>query len=253
MEIKKVPAAHGWLWIKDGFKLILRNPILSFVLAGITATGTFLILRIPIIGMFLGMLLAPVLIAGYMRALQALEKHEEMELAHLLAGFGKLAPQLITLGGILLVGTITVSALMTTLGGEALAAVLDTVQNTSDPEVIMNTLMTADPVVRRALLIGISLLLLLSICLQFAPMLVMFEGSNAFAAIKASTIGTFRNIFSYTVYALIIQVLAFLMSALPIVLSMLLLIPIGMASLYIAYRDIFAVSKEFPREDQAHS
>jgi hypothetical protein len=261
MEIRKVSAAHGWLWIKQGFHLILKNPILSIGLVGILTIGIFLLFNIPILGLFLGMLLAPALVAGYMRALQASEQHEEMEIAHLFAGFGKCAPQLISLGGILLVGVITASGVTSAIGGEALIAFLEKAQSTDDPQVIIEALKSADPVVTQAMLIGISLLLLLSICMQFAPMLVIFDGAKPWAAIKASTMGTFRNIFSYVVYGLIFQVLTVIASVLPIFLSMMLLLPIALASLYSAYCDIYAGLKGPPlaadgdavaHDDQAH-
>ena len=247
MEIRKVPAAHGWLWIKNGFFLILRNPILTFVLAGIVALVFFLLFLIPFFGPFLGILLAPALVAGYMCALQASERHEEMEIAHLFAGFGKFAPHLITLGGILLIGVITSSAVMSAIGGEALPAFLETVQSTTDPNLIIEALLSADPAVTHAMLVGILLLLLLSVCLQFTPMLVIFDGVKPLAAIKANTLGVFRNISSYAIYGLLLQVITFLVSGLPFFLSMLLLLPIGMASLYAAYRDIYIELKESPR------
>jgi hypothetical protein len=261
MEIRKVPYAHGWMWIKQGFYLILKNPILSIVLAGVLATGIFLLFNIPLLGLFFGMLLAPALVAGYMRALQASEQHEEMELAHLFAGFGKRAPQLITLGGILLVGVITASGVTTSIGGEALITFLEKAQSANDPQVIMDALLAADPVVTQAMLIGMSLLLLLSVCMQFAPMLVIFNGAKPMAAIKGSILGTFRNIVSYMIYGLIFQVLSFVAGLLPIYLSILLLLPIGLASLYAAYCDIYTGPKELTRavegdavthEDQAH-
>jgi len=247
MEIKKVSAAHGWLWIRDGFYLILRNPILSMALAGAVAIGIFLALNIPFFGPFLGIMLIPTLVAGYMRALQALDRHEEMELAHLLAGFGKAAPKLITLGGVLLVGVIIISAAMIEIGGNALTSFLEIAQSTNDPQVIVEALLSAGPEVNYAMLVGMSLLLLLLVCLQFAPMLVILDDAKSLAAIKATIIGTFRNILSYIVFMLIFQVLIFLASTLPKILSIFLLLPVGMASLYAAYRDIYTWPEKSPR------
>lgn len=247
MEIRKVPAAHGWLWIRQGFNLILKNPVLSIVLAAVLITGIFLLLTIPLLGLFLGMLLAPVLVAGYMRALLASEQHEEMKFAHLFSGFGQSAPHLISLGGILLVGVITASGITSAIGGQALIAFLEKAQSANDPQVVVDALLASDPAVTQSMLIGMLLLLLLSVCIQFAPMLVIFDGAKPLAAIKGSVLGTFRNIASYTVYGLIFQVLSFMAGVLPIFLSMILLLPIGLASLYAAYRDIYAVPKELIR------
>jgi len=74
---------------------------------------------------------------------------------------------------------------------------------------------------------------------QYAPILVFFSGIPPWLALQASFLGTLRNILPYTVYSLIMQVLAMLLGILPFGLGMLVLLPLGLASLYVSYRNIF--------------
>ena len=41
MQARKVPAAHGWLWIKQGYALFRMNSLLWMVLTAIGVVGLF--------------------------------------------------------------------------------------------------------------------------------------------------------------------------------------------------------------------
>ena len=48
MEIKKLNAARGWIWVKQGYQLIMRNPLMSITLALCCALAMFVVLQIPL-------------------------------------------------------------------------------------------------------------------------------------------------------------------------------------------------------------
>src|SRR5512139_1624840 len=98
MQAQKVEMGHGWLWITHGYRLIMRNPPMSLGLALLGALGMYLTLIIPVAGMFLALLLMPILLAGYMRVCRALEYHQKVEPTYLFAGFEKRTSQLLALG-----------------------------------------------------------------------------------------------------------------------------------------------------------
>ena len=239
MEIRKLNAVRGWVWVTHGFMLIMRSPLLSIVTATTGAVVVLLILLIPMIGPLLAILLMPVLIAGYTRICRALEEDEEVELPHLFAGFRKHTPRLIALGGFLLLGLLTASIITITIGGDTLAALMDGAKSTTDPEMLVEAMWSAGSNVAFSLAVGFTLTFLLMMAFQFAPMLVFFSDIAPLAAMRASLAGSIRNFIPYTVYSIIMQLIALALSFLPFNLGMVVLIPLGFSSLYVGYRNIF--------------
>lgn len=239
MEIKRFSAARGWTWIRQGYQLIMCNPLLSIVTALIGALCIFLSLRVPGIGPLLAVVLAPILLAGYMRVCRALEEDEEVELTHLFAGFRQHTAGLVSLGAFLMLGLLTVSVVMAYVGGDAFVKLMEQVQATDNPQVLMDALSTTGGSVAFAILLGFTLLMLLVMAWQYAPILVFFSGLTPFAAVRASFTGTMRNILPYTAYSLLMQLFALMLGKLPFGLGMILLLPLGLTSLYVSYRNIF--------------
>ena len=95
MEARKVHAAHGWMWIKHGYWLFRKNPLLWVVLTAIGVVGLLGVAAIPVVGDPLATLLFPVLLAGFMFGCHALAQGEELELAHLFTGFQQHTQQLV--------------------------------------------------------------------------------------------------------------------------------------------------------------
>jgi len=249
MEIRKLNAARGWIWVTHGYMLIMRNPILNIVTATISATVILLTLMIPMIGPLLAILLMPVLIAGYTRICRALEEEEKVELSHLFAGFQKHTPRLIALGGLLLIGLLLASIITITIGGDSLAAFMDSVKSANDPDMLFEAMLTAGSSIAFSLAVGFTLTFALMMAFQFAPMLVYFTEINPIAAMRASLTGSIRNFIPYTIYSIIMQVIALILSVLPFNLGLVVLVPLGFSSLYVSYRNIFP----FPGELVASS
>ncbi len=239
MEIRKLNAARGWTWIKQGYQLLMRNPLLSISTSLIGTLVIFLALMVPLFGPLLAMSLMPVLLAGYMRICRALEEEEEVELAHLFAGFQKHTASLVSLGAFLMMGLLLVSAIMVYIGGSEFTKLMENVQATNNPQVMMEAIGTADSSVTLAFMVGFSLALLMIVTWQYAPILVFFSGVPPLLALRASFTGTMRNVLPYTVYSLLMQVFALLLDILPFGIGLIVLLPLGLASLYVSYRNIF--------------
>ncbi len=239
MEIKKLNAARGWAWIKQGYQLIMRNPLLCCSTALTGALGLALAMRIPGLGSLIAVVLMPFFLAGYMRICRTLEEDDKFDAAHLLAGFKQNAVSLISLGAFLMLGLLLVSALMVYVGGDAFAKLMEQVQTTENPQILMDAIATAGSGVAFAILFGFTLVLLLIVAWQYAPILVFFSGVTPVMALRASFIGTMRNIKPYAVYTLLMQVIALVLGVLPYGLGMVLLLPLGLTSLYVSYRNIF--------------
>jgi len=240
VDIQKVAANHGWLWIRHGYNLIMRSPVQSMLMVMVFAMGIFTPALVPVIGPILGVLIMPVLMAGYMRVCRSLEYSEKINNRHILAGFSSNTKQLVAIGGMLLLGLLFISTVTTILGGTELAAILENFKTHQDPNLLVEALLAQGSGVETSLMAGMILLFMLVIAMQFAPMLVLFDQLTAWEAMVASLRGTFRNIVPYLVYSLIMQLIAFVAGIIPMKLGWIIMLPLGMTSMYVAYRDIFS-------------
>ena len=235
MEARKVHAMHGWMWIKHGFWLFKKNPLLWMVLTSIGVVGIFGISTIPLVGDPLSTLLFPGLLAGFMFGCHALAQGEELELAHLFAGFQHHAQKLVTLGGINLVAQLLILGVMMITGGATLVSIMmDSKAGAEDPAVLMQAITGAG----LAILIGATLFTALLMAMQFAPMLVIFGKMAPLPAMKASLRAFLRNMIPLTMYGFLLLPFAILAS-LPMMLGWLVLLPVIITSLYAIYRDLF--------------
>jgi uncharacterized membrane protein len=244
MEIKKLNAARGWTWIKQGYQLIMRNPLMSITLALICALFMYTALRMPVLGPLLAVLLVPVVMVGYMRVCRALEEEETVELTHLFEGFRKHTAHLAALGGFLMLGMLLSSMAMVMVGGDALRALLEQVNSSNDPQMLMNAMAAAGSDVAFSLIVGFLLVCVVMLAFQYAPMLVFFNDVKPVDAMRASLSGSLRNLIPYTVYNIILQVIAIALSLLPFNIGLIVLLPLGLTSLYVSYRNIFPFAHE---------
>ena len=239
MEARKVPAANGWLWLKQGYWLFKKSPVLWVVLTVIGVAGMLAATIIPIVGDPLATLLFPVILAGFMLGCRALEHDEELELAHLFAGFQQRTQQLVTLGGLNLICQLLILGIMMGTGGAALVAILMSGNQVEDPTVIMQAVAGAGV----ALLLGVTLFFVLLMAMQFAPMLVLFDQVSPFSALKISLRAFLRNALPMTVYGLMLLPFV-IVATLPMMLGWLILMPVLITSMYAAYRDLFPKEAE---------
>jgi uncharacterized membrane protein len=239
MEPQRLQAGQGWQWIKQGYGLFMKAPLLWVVLLLICFIAVAGLSAIPVVGEPLASLLLPAVLVGLMAGSRALEHGDELELAHLFAGFQKHTAHLITLGGIALVGQFLIFGLMMLVGGAALVGILTSGQPVQDPEVIRQALAGAG----FAILIGVALFSILLMAMQFAPMLVYFDDVAPVEAMKLSLRAFLANIGPMLVYGVVFILLAILAS-IPMMLGWLVLMPIVFTSLYACYSGIFPPAQE---------
>ncbi|HEY3326969.1 MAG TPA: BPSS1780 family membrane protein [Novimethylophilus sp.] len=237
MNARNVAAGNGWQWIRGGFELFRRNPVIWIALFFVYLMIGMMLSLIPIVGPIVLNLLAPVFMAGFMLGCQALESGEELEINHLFAGFKQNTAQLITVGGLYLVGIIVIAGLvfmmtggaMLNEGAHGLGVEHDQAMETA----------AASGGLLLAALVALVLLLPLIMAYWFAPTLVIFHGLSAPDAMKLSFTACLHNLMPFTVYSLI-SMLLLVLAAIPFGLGLLVMIPTMTASLYVSYKDIFS-------------
>src|SRR5258708_38270911 len=118
MNIEKAPASHGLKWLMQGLVLLRRNFFIWLLFVVLLWGMVFIASRVPFAGLLLA-LFTPVFLGGLMIGCRALEKGEELEIAHFFAGFRINTLSLITIGGFYLIENVVLAGLMYAIGRPA--------------------------------------------------------------------------------------------------------------------------------------
>jgi uncharacterized membrane protein len=241
MELRKADAGRGWQWIVGGFALFRKNPPIWIALFVIYFLIVIVVSIIPVVGPLVMTLLAPVFTAGFMLACRGVEAGEELELGYLVAGFKHNTGQLVTVGGLYLVGSIIILGMMMMSGGGAIlgSAALGQMQGVEPNEAMVGAMGG----MLIALLVALALLIPLLMAYWFAPVLVVLRNMTALEAMKLSFVGCLRNISPFLVFGVIAFILT-MIAMIPFGLGMLILVPVLNASIYLGYKDIFPTEPE---------
>ncbi len=231
--IKSLPAMAGLEWIKDAFNLFKMNPLIWIVLVVLWFVLNIVVQFVPIIGGLAMSLLYAVFMAGFMIGCAALERGDALEVGHLFAGFKNNTGSLIGLGAIylgvfVLLAVVLVGLIFGGMGG--MGALTD--PNAVDPSVLFasGTMVT--------ILIGLLLFIPIIMMFWFAPALISLGGVGLIDSLKMSFKGCLKNILPFLVFSIAMMILA-VIASIPFFLGWLVLMPMGMAAFYTAYRAIY--------------
>jgi hypothetical protein len=243
MEVRVVPASRGWQWIVDGFALFRRSAAMWVAVILALYAVFALLVRIPVLSIVV-LLFFPALLAGLMQGCRNLEAGEELHFAHLLAGFQKNAAYLVTLGGISLVGNMLLLMLFVTMSGEATLSIMKHAASGAADPATAEAVLNAAPKVFTAALVVMTLSLPLLMGLWFAPLLVYFDDLKPLRAIYVSLWACWKNalpllVYGTIVFAAMMLLTPFAMALRQTDLSLWLLAPVLVPSVYAGYRDIF--------------
>jgi uncharacterized membrane protein len=234
---RAVEGGQGWTWIAQGWDLFAKNPgiwIVNVILLLIISTALGVV---PVLGHIASQLMYPVLIAGLMLGCRALQRGEPFEVAHLFAGFQNNTAQLVMLGLFTLIAWLlifaVVAGLLFVLGGGAIisAIVGGSVAGAVAGAAIMLMLL--------GLLVMMLLFIPVAMAVWFAPCLIVFHNLQAIDAMKLSFDACLKNMIPFLVYGLVMFIFCIL-ATIPLGLGWLVLAPVGIATIYTGYRDIFS-------------
>jgi uncharacterized membrane protein len=232
---KGVATGRGIGWITDGFGHFKSSP-----LAWIGAIIVFFILVIVIsLIPFLSLLINiffPVFVGGLMLGCREQDKGGAFRIGHLFAGFSQpYFSRLAILGVFYFIALMILLVLMIImmfflLGGTGLIEQIQSgqaEQALSDPK----------PIVLVSL-IGALIAMPLLMAEWFAPALVTFQDISPINAMIKSFMACLVNVMPFFIYG-IIGFILFIIATIPFLLGYLVLLPVLVASVYIAYKDIF--------------
>lgn len=235
MPFRRVPFSHGWRWIAQAAALFRRNPLIWIVLNLALLLIVLGADMLPVIGMYLMYLLMPLFLGGLMTACRDAEAGQEIEIAHLFAGFRQDASQLVTVGGVYLVGNVAIAGVAMYVGGtelrEALQAAAEGAPERIGPDVASKA--TA------AILLAAALFVPLAMAVWFAPALVILDRVPAPRALLLSMQACLANWLPFLLYGALMSVL-FVVALLLLFVGLAVWAPIAVISAYTSYRDVFA-------------
>ncbi len=241
MNIHKVPASHGLKWLMQGFVLLRRSFFIWVLFVVMLWAMVFVAARLPLAGLLLA-LLTPVFLGGLMIGCRALEQGAELEIAHFFAGFRHNTLNLVTLGGIYLIGNVLIAGLMFAIGGSAIQQIVTGQAQNMDPTQLMEAMGPA----MSALLAGMLLSVPLTMAVWFAPLLVLFGNQRPTQALRDSFGACLRNMPAFLIYGLVMLLPLILLMA-PFDLANMERNPglwivalFVLPSIYTSYRDIFS-------------
>ena len=234
-----VPAGHGLDWWASAWRMFTGAAVPWLVITVVYLAIMFALSMIPLLGQFAVSLLNPVLVGGILLGCREQDRGGTLAVAHLFAGFNeKLGPlvilALLYFAGWLVVGFIAVALMMIVIGGGAFAAIVsgDTVQST------VALLSTMGLGVVLVLLVCALLVVPLLMAFWFAPALIVLRGDEPVAAMTTSFRACLRNTVPFLIYGLL-GIVFVVLACIPLFLGLLVLIPVGMATVYTSYHDIF--------------
>ena len=226
------PAGRGWGWIRDGFDYFLKFPM-QWIAVLIIGLVIMLVLNlIPLLGQLVLMLTTYVWLGGLMLGCEAQSRGEKFEIKHLFAGFSNNTGRLVLLSLIytaitLVIALIAVGPLFSEMMKGGLEPGAEMIESMPDPGTFLLPFLGA-------MLVMVPLIM----AVWFAPVLIVLNDMPLIAAMKLSFSGCLKNILAFLIYGLIALVL-YILAAIPLMLGLLVLFPTLIASIHVAYRDIF--------------
>lgn len=227
---RTVSAGQGWTWIADGFGLFKKAPGMWIALVIVLFVILIVLAFIPLLGAVATFLLMPVFLGGLMLGCQVLQGGGGLEVGHLFAGFKQHTGNLFVLGVLnILAGIVVIIPVLVIVGAGTIFAVMR--GDAAGVAAMGGSFLLAS-------LVAMALSIPVYMALWFAPALVVLRGLAPVAAVKESFLGCLKNMVPFLIYGIVLLVPS-IFATIPFLLGWLVLGPVVIASIYVAYRDIY--------------
>ena len=254
MQALTLPAAQGWRWLTDGFRIFRKNHLMLTFLVVSYWVLMALVNVIPVIGTIATTLCIPAFSVSLMNACRSIERGTPLGPQLLFSGFASNLRSLLTLGAIYLAAVVAILGLSALADDGALMAMMLAGQKPDAETVSSGSLLLATE-------IALVLLCPLIMAYWYAPVLAGWHGLSPAKALFFSFVACLRNWRAFLVYSLAIAVVGTLVPGLILgilatllpsgtalitvlvtVLIILVLAPTLFASFYVSYRDVFVTA-----------
>ncbi|MGQ0709419.1 MAG: BPSS1780 family membrane protein [Rhodoferax sp.] len=196
MKLQIVQASQGALWVRQGLRTFMRQPIGLAGLFMLFSLTMMLLHVLPTLGTAIGLALMPAFTAGFVQATQAVEEGRFPRPQLLLSALRASARRpMLVLGALYLASVLLVLLLSVFMDGGTLARIY-LLGGALDDSTLGN------PGLPGALLLTMVLYLPVSMAFWHAPMLVVDAGHTPLKALFFSFVACKRNLGAFTVYGL---------------------------------------------------
>lgn len=225
---RKVPASHGWQWLRQAFFLVREQPLTWVLFAVCYLLLQSLLGSLGAVGQLLAMVTVPVFAGGFVLAAARADRGETLRPLDIFAAFGSHARQLVGLG-LAYFGLLVAAMMLVVIGLLALAG--------GSPG---DEALAAMPLGKQ--IVGFALLaagmFIASLLYWFAPAAVVLGSFDPLRAMRRSLAGGWLNWQAVLLCGVMLAVLLFL-ALLPFGLGLLLWLPVMFVSVYVAWQDVF--------------
>jgi uncharacterized membrane protein len=238
-----VPAGRGIDWWSSAWRMFTGAPVPWLVITVVYLALMFALSMIPLLGQFAFSLLHPLFLGGIVLGCRERDRGGTLEVAHLFAGFSeKLGPlvilSLLNFAGWLVIGFIAVTLVMMAIGGSALAVLASALASDDVVQAGFAALSAMSLGALVVILVCTLLVVPLLMAFWFAPPLIVLRGDEPVAAMTTSFRACLRNVAPFLVYGLL-GVVFVVLACIPLFLGLLVLFPVGIATIYTSYKDVF--------------
>ena len=230
-------AGAGGRWLSQAWTLFKERPGLW---VGMSLTMFLIMIVLSMIpGLnFVLSLGFGVIIAGFVIGAYELDENQNLQFAHLFAGFQRHVGQLLLLGVLYLVAIFVLilisAAVMLIFGGMSggLGALMHGDSSAWGAGMLLGVLLGC--------LVFLALIVPVAMAIWFAPALIALNGMSAIDAMKLSFKACWVNIIPFLVYGLVLIGLS-LLALLTLGLGYIVLLPVMYISYYTSYREVLTV------------
>lgn len=225
---RKVPASHGWQWLRQAFFLVREQPLTWVLFAVCYLLLQSLLGSLGAVGQLLTMVTVPVFAGGFVLAAARADRGETLRPLDVFAAFGSHVRQLVGLG-LAYFGLLVAAMMLVVIGLLALAG-----------GSLGDEALAAMPLGKQ--IVGFALLaagmFIASLLYWFAPAAVVLGSFDPLRAMRRSLAGGWLNWQAVLLCGVMLAVLLFL-ALLPFGLGLLLWLPVMFVSVYVAWQDVF--------------
>ncbi len=230
-------AGAGGRWLSQAWTLFKERPGLWIGMSLTMFLIMIVLSMIPGLNFVLSLGFG-VIIAGFVIGAYELDENQNLQFAHLFAGFQRHVGQLLLLGVLYLVAIFVLilisAAVMLIFGGMSggLGALMHGDSSAWGAGMLLGVLLGC--------LVFLALIVPVAMAIWFAPALIALNGMSAIDAMKLSFKACWVNIIPFLVYGLVLIGLS-LLALLTLGLGYIVLLPVMYISYYTSYREVLTV------------